>query len=145
MVTVPSWRVGAPRQVLVGPLAYRPKSFNTWALKREDLPTGISQHILLTRLHSSRMHTARSLTVSPSVLWSGGVPALFRGGGVWSGWGVSGLGGECLVLGGACLVPGGGLVGRGLPGPGRGCPPGPGGIPACTEADPPCKQNDRQV
>ena len=46
----------------------------------------------LTRLHSSRMHTARSLTVSPSILCSGsgglsrgegvpgGVPAWSRGG-----------------------------------------------------------------
>ena len=138
MVTVPSWRVGAPRQVLVGPLAYRPKSFNTWALKREDLPTGISQHILLTRLHSSRMHTARSLTVSPSVLWSGGGACPVSGGclvwvgGVWSGWGVPGPGwclpgprGGGVWSGGVCLVPGGGarLV--------------RGGIPACTEADTP--------
>ena len=43
-----------------------------------------------TRLHSSRMRTARSLTVSPSMLCSGGVPG--PGGGAWSR-GVSGQGG----------------------------------------------------
>ena len=38
---------------------------------------------LRTRLHSSRMRTARSLTVSPSMLcWGGGVPGLGRLGGV---------------------------------------------------------------
>ena len=61
-----------------------------------------------TRLHSSRMHTTRSLTISPSMLCSGG--------GAWS-WGLPGPGGD------TCLV-------RGVPGPGGG------GIPACTEADP---------
>ena len=69
--------------------------------------------------HSSRMHTARVLTVSPSMLCAGGVPGLggcaqgeflVRGeGGAWSG--------RCLVQEG-CLVRGG-------------------GIPSCTEADPP--------
>ena len=80
-----------------------------------SLSTGISRTaftqtaVLKTILHSSRMRTTRSLTVSPSMLCS-------RGGGAWS-WGgawsqgVPGTGG-CLVLGG-------------------------GGIPACTEADPP--------
>ena len=69
----------------------------------------------LTRLHSSRMHTARVLTVSPSMLCDGGVSApggdWSRGpgsaGGAWS-WGAWSQGG---------------------------------GIPACTEADPPCEQN----
>ena len=76
--------------------------------------------LIVTRLHSSRMHTARLLTVSPSMRCSGG--CLLRGvsapggvccGGTWSG--------ECLVLrgcllwgasalrdawSGGCLVPG---------------------------------------
>ena len=47
----------------------------------------------ITRMHSSRMRIARSLTVSPNMLWSGG--------GAWSR-GVPGLGGACLVPGG-CL------------------------------------------
>ena len=66
------------------------------------------------------MHTARSLTLSPSMLCS--------------------TGDARLVPGGACLIPGG------LPGPegGRGCLPGPGGggIPACTEADPPPREQN---
>ena len=69
-----------------------------------------------TRLHSSRMHTARSLTVSPSMLCSRGVPGPGEVpawlGGVWS-WG-----GAWSQGGGACLVLGS-------------------GIPVCTEADPP--------
>ena len=82
------------------------------------------------------MRTDRALTVSPSMLCTGGMPGL----------------GGCLVLG-ACVPGPGGLPGpRGVPGPGgvwsRGClvpggVPGPrgclipgGGIPACTEAEP---------
>ena len=61
-----------------------------------------------TRLHSSRMRTARALTVSPSMLCAGGVPG--PGGGAGPG-----------------CVPGLGRV------PGLGCLLG--GIPACTEAD----------
>ena len=76
------------------------------------------------RLHSSRMHTARSLTVSPSMLCSGdgclpcpgwGVPALSR------------VGGACLVLGGMPA-----WSGWGVPTWSAG-----GGIPACTGVDPP--------
>ena len=74
-------------------------------------------------MHSSRMHTGRSLTVC------GGEGCLVPRG-------VSGprggclLPGGCLLQGGVCLVPGeGGMV--------------PGGIPACTEADIPREQNDR--
>ena len=65
-----------------------------------------------TRLHSSRMRTARALTVSPSMLCAGGVCAC-------SGSGVSGLGRVCLVRGvGELPGPGGCLVlGRGVPGP----------------------------
>ena len=44
----------------------------------------------VTRLHSSRMHTAHALTVSPSMLCSRGVPGLL---GVSSPGGVPGLGG----------------------------------------------------
>ena len=76
------------------------------------------------RLHSSSMHTARLLTVSPSMYCAGGclVP-----GGVCLVGGVPGPGegawpGGCVVWGGGCLVREGG---------------GGGGIPACTEADPP--------
>ena len=75
-----------------------------------------------TRLHSSRMHTARLLTVSPSLHCTGG--GLVRGD-VCSR-GVPGPGGVCF---GGCLL-------WGVPGPQEGC-----GIPACTEADPPCEQN----
>ena len=80
-----------------------------------------------TRLHSSRMRTARTLTVSPSMLCSGGVP----GPGVYL---VPGSLGVYLVLGG---VPGpggctwsGGCVCLlwGVPGPG-GCTWSPGGVP----------------
>ena len=63
-----------------------------------------------TRLHSSRMRTARALTVSPSMLCAGG-GVCSQGGvsrGVCSGgcllWGVSALGG-CLLPGGS--APGG--------------------------------------
>ena len=65
--------------------------------------------VMLTRLHSSRMRTARSLTVYPSMLCSGGGGGLGRPvprGGAWSRGGGFGL-----VLGGAwsggCLVQGG--------------------------------------
>ena len=54
----------------------------------------------VTRLHSSRMHTARSLTVSPSMLCSGG-GCLLRG--------VPGPRGEGGPGSGGCLVPGEGL------------------------------------
>ena len=78
-----------------------------------------------TRLHSSRMRTARALTVSPSMICAGGctwsqgsVPAprgvyLFRGC-TWSGGSVPGPGGVHLVWGD-------------VPGPGEGIP-GPGGV-----------------
>ena len=86
------------------------------------------------------MHTARLLTVSPSMQCAGGwgvVSALFAGGGVpgpcgvcslgVSTWGVPGLGvrsgaRECLVLGMSAA----GVVCSRVPG---------GGIPAGTEAD----------
>ena len=72
----------------------------------------------VARLHSSRMHTAHLLTVSPSMHCAGGVCS-------WGGvcfWGMSASGG-CLLprvgvcFWGMCLLPG--------------------GIPACPEADPP--------
>ena len=69
----------------------------------------------ITRLHSSRMRTARALTISPSTLCAGVMPGL----------GVPGLGGGCMVPGPwGCMVLGGCLVLGGC------------GIPACTEADP---------
>ena len=81
-------------------------------------------------MHSSRMHTGRSLTVCRCLFPGGGL--LGRGGCLLSrggvlpikGRGVSALGG-CLLLGGVCS--------------------GGGGIPASTEADTPCEQNDKQV
>ena len=77
--------------------------------------------VMLTRLHSSRMRTTRSLTPY--------IPACSARGG-WGG----------LVPGG-CQVLGGAWSGEGVPGP-RGVPGQGGGIPACTEADsPPCGQN----
>ena len=70
----------------------------------------------LTRMHSSRMHTSRSLTICCSLLPGGG--GLLPGG--------SGLGGVCSQ---GCVCSGGGSA------------PGecllPGGIRACTETDPP--------
>ena len=85
---------------------------------------------LYTRMHSSRMRTGRSLTVSCSLLpggggwggaWSGGVCSQ---GGSWSGgwhlvrgcaWsgGVPGLGGAWSGGGGVCLVQWGGVSGLG--------------------------------
>ena len=99
-----------------------------------------------TRLHSSRMRTARALTVSPSMLCAGG--GLLLGGGVSEG---SVCSGGCLLRG--CLLQGvsagicsGGVCSRGMSaskggvciqGVGGVCIWGVGGgIPACTEADP---------
>ena len=59
----------------------------------------------ITRMHSSRMRTARSLTVSPNMLWSRGeVPG--PGGCLVPG-GVPGLGVPAWSQEGACLVGGG--------------------------------------
>ena len=66
------------------------------------------KHFIQQELHSSRMHTARLFTISPSMHCAG--VCLARG--------VSSLGGVCLARGGCLLCQGG-------------------GIPACTEADPP--------
>ena len=97
-----------------------------------------------TRMHSSRMRTARLLPVSPGmhcsggylvpggctlcqgVYWSGCVPGLW---GTWSKGGVPGLG-VCLVWGGA-------------PGP-RGTP-GPGGSVPTQVLPPPRGQNHRRL
>ena len=81
------------------------------------------QNAQMTRMHSSRMRTGRSLTVCRSLLprWGwGGVSAPGRGGlllgGVWS-WGcllpggASGLGGVSAP--GGCLLPGVGVSARG--------------------------------
>ena len=63
---------------------------------------GVSGIVPGTRLHSSRMHTAHVLTVSPSMLCAeGGVP------------GPGGKQGVYLVLGGVYLVCGGGVPGPG--------------------------------
>ena len=74
-----------------------------------------------TRLHSSRMRTARALTVSPSMLCAGGGVSAPRG---------------CLLSGGVCS--GGVCVcSRGVSASRGVC------IPACTEADTlsACEQN----
>ena len=108
--------------------------------------------LLVTRLHSSRMRTARTLTVSPSMLWSGGctwsrgvylVPGGVPGWGVYLVWGgVPDLGGFCSrgctwskggsALGGDLVLWGVSALGS-VPGPGgvsaQGGVPGPGG---CT-------------
>ena len=69
----------------------------------ETVSNGISKLVKnahnSTRLHSSRMHTAHSLTVSPSMLWWGGGRYL--------------VGGVPGLRVGACLVPGGCLPGSG--------------------------------
>ena len=129
----------------------------------------MSTHIFNTRLHSSRMRTSRSLTVSPSMLlWGvsalGGIcsrgyllrrsapggcllPArcLFLGVSAPRGcllWEVSALGGVCSR---GVSAPGGGCLLRGLSAPGGVCSGGC--IPASTEADtpPPCEQNHTRL
>ena len=123
--------------------------------------TILSKMLLLTRMHSSRMRTSRSLTVCCSLLL-GGLPG--PGGSPWSGgvllgqWGVllgnGGLpdlgGGVLLALGGQPSLGGVCLVWGGLPGPegspwSRGCLPGPrGGSPETPwdQADTPWDQAD---
>ena len=85
---------------------------------------------MVTRMHSSRMRTGRSLTVCCSLLPGGG--CLVRGGllwwGVWSGGSAPGGGGGAWSGGSAP----GGLS-------------GPEGIPACTEADTPLPPVDRHT
>ena len=94
--------------------------------------------IMKTRLHSSRMCTTHSLTVSPSMLCirGGGVPGPRGGvpgpGGVYLAGGVPGPGG-CTWSGG---VPGPrGVSAPGVPGPGGVSAPGPGW---CQVLSPPC-------
>ena len=107
-----------------------------------------------TRLHSSRMRTARALTVSPSMLcWGRGLSALGGGGLLWGmcllgGWGcllwvVSALGG--VSASGGCLSPGGVCSGD-VSAPGGVCSGGSaagGCIPAGTEADTPLLTESR--
>ena len=69
------------------------------------------------------MHTARSLAVSPSMHFTGGVCSVGEGGGAWS-LGVCSLEGAWSQ---------GGLL--------RGVPCLAGGIPACTEETPSCGHN----
>ena len=68
----------------------------------------VTRYLRITRMHSSRMRTGRSLTVCRSLLSRG----LLGGGGVWSRgclvWGVSHLGGLSSP-GGACLLLEGGV------------------------------------
>ena len=119
--------------------------------------------LLRTRMHSSRMHTGRSLTVYCRLLLGGvllgpGRFSLVRGGSPWSGgfslvggrsawsggspWSrgvLPGPGGFFLVPGGFSLVRGGSPWSGGLSGP-TGVLPGPGeGSP---ETPPPCEQNE---
>ena len=111
--------------------------WNSSSSKMGTVPTFVITIVLLTRMHSSRMRTGRSLTVCYSLLlggaWSGGVcsrgvsapgevPGLggvcFQGGclvrlvsalGGCLSWGVPGLGGVCS---GGCLLLGGAWSGR---------------------------------
>ena len=85
--------------------------YNAWVYSKENTSK--------TRLHSSRMHTARLLTVSPSMHCSGGRGCLL-GGGAWS-WGDLLVGGVCSR---GCLLRGGGCLVLGV------------WYPTCTEADP---------
>ena len=120
-----------------------------WALFLSFL-CNLWKNILQTRLHSSRMHTARMLTVYPSMLCTGGVYLVP---------GVSALGGSAPVgsaPGGMCVPgPGGSAPGgvcsggvsapggvpgpRGVSVPSGGCLLLEGGVPA--QALPPCEQN----
>ena len=106
----------------------------------------VTVNFLITRLHSSRMRTARVLTVSPSMLCTGGCTWSLGGvpgpGGVYLLWGVYLVPGQCTwsqgsVPGprGVYLVPGGCIWSRGgVPGPGgapvpTGCTWSWGGVP----------------
>ena len=148
----------------------KPCKFAAKSFKSDTKKLEISQHILRTRMHSSRMRTGRSLTVCRSLLPGGGVSApvgVCSGGGLLLGGcplpGGSALGG-CLLLGdllwvcvclsapwGVCSW-GGLLPGEGVSALGEGgcllggvCLLQGGGIPACTAVDTPCEQNDKQV
>ena len=107
--------------------------------------------LLEQELHSSRMHTARLLTVSPIMHCAGGV-CLARGsalpgeggsalqeGGLPCQGGPPCQGVVCLARGGSAL-PGGVCLARGVllarGSPCQGVCLAGGGIPACTEADP---------
>ena len=90
-----------------------------------------------TRLHSSRMRTARVLTVSPSMLWPGGGVPSPGGGGVCSGDipGQGGVPGPGVSAPRGCLLPGEG-------GPGREGVFLLGGV---SGTPPPCEQNHRHL
>ena len=125
----------------------------------------------LTRLHSSRMRTARVLTVSPSMLCTGGsvcsqevcVPGPGLGGVsgpggctwywgcvcswgcTWSRGGVPGLGG-CIWSRGRCTWSGGYTLSRGgVPGWGVCSWGGVYLVMGGCQILPPCEQNDKQV
>ena len=119
-----------------------------------------SQKLLETRLHSSRMHTARLLTVSPSMHWAGGgggwvslpggSPCQNGGlpcqGGILARRVCLARGGVCLARGGVCLASWGGSPCQGGACLSGGCLLARGdGIPAYTEADPTCGQNSWHI
>ena len=139
----------------------KPNIYQIWALIRQGfkIVSATSFRIFfLTRLHSSRMRTARTLTVSPSMLCSGrGVPG--QGGCTWSGrvylvWGVYLVPGGYLVWGGVCSEGctwpwgGGGCTwSGGVAGPGGSAPGGVsplGGVPGQV-LPPPLEQNEWQT
>ena len=96
----------------------------------------MSNRTKLQELHSSRMHTARLVTVSSSMHCAEGVSLP---GGVCLARGVS-LPGGCLPCQGGLSCRGGVCLARwDLPCQRRV------DIPACTEADPPCEQNHTHV
>ena len=82
------------------------------------------EKVFLTRMHSSRMRTGRSLTVCCSLLPGGGFSLVLEGV-------LLGPGGVCLVQGGfsmpggVCLVGGVSMPEGGLPGPRGGSPETP--------------------
>ena len=115
-------------------------SSGLWLLWINQFHQKCEAKLLLTRLHSSRMRTARALTVSPSMLC--GRCLLRRD--VCSGGCLLPVG-MCLLWGGVCsggcLLLGGLLRGVCLPWEGSlllgaSAPRGVGGIPPCTAADP---------
>ena len=70
----------------------------------------MNSRLIITRLHSSRMRTARALTVSPSMLCAGGWGCLLQGGvylGGSASRGVCSGGGGCLLPGEGVSAPGG--------------------------------------
>ena len=115
----------------------------------DHLPFTTKEITNITRMHSSRMRTGRSLTVCCSLL-PGGVCLVQGGSPCWGGLPAGGggsslAGGFCLVRGGGGFLPGGGVLpaGGGLPGLGGALAQGVLFLPA--RRSPPCEQNHTHV